>query len=252
MRQQRSRPRRGAACRAALLSVLAVAAAALTWRLRPTTSITSGSADTAIVIGCAWLAWALAGYLAVAVAATALSHLVGAGGTVAHALSRVAPSGLRRVIDAAVTLGTAAAVIGSSSTVAAAAPPIAHVASSQLPDNPAPGSALDWPGLSKPTPTHSPRPPTHPHRHHPDLGLVGGGHVAAPPRSAAGVVVVQPGDTLWSIAARHLGPNASGAAITAAWHAWYAANRAVIGANPSLIQPGQRLHPPPGHATTER
>jgi len=49
---------------------------------------------------------------------------------------------------------------------------------------------------------------------------------------------------LWSIAARHLAPGASDAQVDAAWRAWYAANRPVIGADPDLILPGQLLHAP--------
>jgi nucleoid-associated protein YgaU len=128
---------------------------------------------------------------------------------------------LRRLVDAAVTLGTTAVMISSTANAPAVATPLAHITSSRLPDNATSGSALDWPGLSP--------------EHH-----------ASPPAEPAGDVVVQPGDTLWSIAARRLGPNASGSAITASWHAWYAANRSVIGSNPSLIHPGQRLTPPAG------
>jgi hypothetical protein len=61
--------------------------------------------------------------------------------------------------------------------------------------------------------------------------------------SHEGVVVLR-GDTLWSIAARHLGPGATAAEITAEWHRWLAANRDVIGADPNLILPGQELLPP--------
>lgn len=57
-------------------------------------------------------------------------------------------------------------------------------------------------------------------------------------------VVVQPGDTLWSIAAADLPPGASAALVTAHWHTVYAANRAVIGSDPDLIEPGQHLHLP--------
>lgn len=231
----RQRPTTGSACRAIALTALAIAAAGLTWRLRPPTGYTSGSPDAAVVLGCAWLAWALAGYLAVAVAATATAHLFGARGSVGRVVSCVAPRGLRRLVNAAVTLGTTAAVISSTANAPAVAAPLAHVASNRLPDNTTSGSgsALDWPGLSAESP----------HRHHPNVGVVNGGH-ATPPKEPAGDIVVEPGDTLWSIAARRLGPNASGSAITAAWHAWYAANRSVIGSNPSLIQPGQRLTPP--------
>jgi len=52
---------------------------------------------------------------------------------------------------------------------------------------------------------------------------------------------VRPGDSLWSIAASHIGPGATDAQIAAAWPRFYAANRAVVGPDPNLIYPGQRL-----------
>jgi hypothetical protein len=58
-------------------------------------------------------------------------------------------------------------------------------------------------------------------------------------------VVVRAGDSLWSIAARELGPSATNEAIAARWHDWYAANRHVIGNDPDLILPGQVLRTPP-------
>ncbi|MEV5965804.1 LysM peptidoglycan-binding domain-containing protein [Kribbella sp. NPDC051952] len=60
----------------------------------------------------------------------------------------------------------------------------------------------------------------------------------------AGRVVVKAGDSLWSLAARELGPGASAAAVAARWPEWYAANRQVIGPDPDLILPGQVLHIP--------
>jgi nucleoid-associated protein YgaU len=57
-------------------------------------------------------------------------------------------------------------------------------------------------------------------------------------------VVVKPGDTLWSIAANELGPNATAEAVAARWPAWYDANRQRIGADPDLILPGQVLRIP--------
>jgi hypothetical protein len=61
----------------------------------------------------------------------------------------------------------------------------------------------------------------------------------AAPRAVAerDEVVVRRGDTLWGIAERHGGDPRE-------WPRWYAANRAVIGADPHLILPGQRLVPP--------
>lgn len=63
-------------------------------------------------------------------------------------------------------------------------------------------------------------------------------------RSVVDAVTVRRGDTLWSIAARHLGTGATDAQIASEWPRWYAANRAVIGEDPGLIQPGQQLVAP--------
>lgn len=64
------------------------------------------------------------------------------------------------------------------------------------------------------------------------------------PADARSVVVVQPGDCLWSIAAQHLGGDPADAQIAEAWPLWYDANRAVIGPDPNLLQPGQVLAVP--------
>jgi len=63
---------------------------------------------------------------------------------------------------------------------------------------------------------------------------------AAPISSPTDTAVeVAPGDTLWDIAARRLGAGAS-------WPAIYALNRDVIGPDPGVITPGQRLVLPSG------
>lgn len=56
--------------------------------------------------------------------------------------------------------------------------------------------------------------------------------------------LVRPGDSLWSISAGTLGPDATDAQIAAEWPRWYAANRGVIGPDPHLIHPGQELVAP--------
>ncbi len=61
--------------------------------------------------------------------------------------------------------------------------------------------------------------------------------------AGSGVVVLR-GDSLWSIAARHLGADATDIQIDTAWRAWYATNRDVVGPDPDLILPGQILTPP--------
>lgn len=60
----------------------------------------------------------------------------------------------------------------------------------------------------------------------------------------SGAVVVHRGDTLWSIAAAHLGPHADAQTIAAEWPRWYAANRHVIGDDPDLLEVGTSLQTP--------
>jgi hypothetical protein len=67
------------------------------------------------------------------------------------------------------------------------------------------------------------------------------------PSRAPADVVVRPGDTLWDLAADDLGPAADDAAIDARWREIYAHNRGVIGPDPDLIQPAQRLRLPAHH-----
>lgn len=74
-----------------------------------------------------------------------------------------------------------------------------------------------------------------------------------PAERIASGVIVRPGDSLWSIAERVLGADGSSdpAAVDACWREWYRANRALIGADPDLILPGQHLKPPAGWPTPQ-
>lgn len=58
-------------------------------------------------------------------------------------------------------------------------------------------------------------------------------------------VQVRPGDSLWAIASRALGPDASTADVASYWHRVHALNAAVIGDDPDLLRPGQQLRLPP-------
>lgn len=58
------------------------------------------------------------------------------------------------------------------------------------------------------------------------------------------LVTVRRGDTLWDLAARHLGPQATDAEIAAEWPRWYAANREAVGDDPDLLLPGRQLQAP--------
>lgn len=76
------------------------------------------------------------------------------------------------------------------------------------------------------------------------------GHGAHFPRhratsDASTSVRVRPGDSLWLLAARALGPSASDADVASYARRIHAANVAVIGADPDLLHPDQHLHLPP-------
>ncbi|KRF40551.1 LysM domain-containing protein [Terrabacter sp. Soil810] len=99
---------------------------------------------------------------------------------------------------------------------------------------PAPPSALTGPGYvpTRPAPVHDA-----------DRSRL----LAPAPRpvaSAHDLVTVRRGDSLWAIAARHLGPGASDAQVAHEWPRWYAANRDVVGEDPDLLVPGLQLRPP--------
>jgi hypothetical protein len=74
----------------------------------------------------------------------------------------------------------------------------------------------------------------------PDRAVAAPGPRRSPPRW----ITVRVGDSLWSIAAQDLSPDATAAEITERWHAIYAADRDVVGPDPDLLEPGQRLHLP--------
>jgi LysM repeat protein len=57
-------------------------------------------------------------------------------------------------------------------------------------------------------------------------------------------IVVNPGDSLWSISSASLGPAATNAQIAAEWPRWYEANAATIGSDPQLIRAGITLVAP--------
>jgi LysM repeat protein len=83
-------------------------------------------------------------------------------------------------------------------------------------------------------------------------GTAGSGAAGSEGASHLAGVVVHRGDTLWDIAARHLGPDANNAQVAAEWPRWHAANRSTIGPDPNLILPGQRLRMPDQQSPTDQ
>ena len=132
--------------------------------------------------------------------------------------------------------------------------PTAGVAGPQAPAPPGPAPAVRAPVPASPTtpassttpatpalPAPAAAPPSGPVADPPSPARTG---PAAPGGAGATAVVVQPGDSLWTVTARALGPSATPRAVAAAWPAWWEANREVLGPDPGLIHPGDRLVPP--------
>lgn len=63
------------------------------------------------------------------------------------------------------------------------------------------------------------------------------------PGGRATAVTVRRGDCLWAIARRHLA-HPTPIRVATDWPRWWRTNRGVIGPDPELVLPGQRLRPP--------
>ncbi|MEJ5866140.1 LysM domain-containing protein [Pseudokineococcus sp. 5B2Z-1] len=246
------------------------------WPLAPATTaqdlLVAAATGAAGALATAW------GLAAGAVATARLAPGAGAADAVAGAASRLLPAVLRGALvaalgagpllaagpasaaPAAVTPAAVAPALVAPALVAAAPLDVAPVAAPLVAAGPATTSALDGTttavtatsGASSAGADGAPdvtwRPAAPPRPVAPHVEASGGLLVPSPRESAtadeAGAVVVVRGDTLWDIARRHLPPGADDAEVAAAWPAWYATNRAVVGDDPDRLLPGQRLVPP--------
>lgn len=194
----------------------------------------------------------LSTWLGLGVALSALSALPGALGDLCRELAeRVAPAAVRKVV--ALILGTAlSAALVPGTAVAGVThnsyrPPVVTAAQQVTDLLRGPAAAApdaSFRSMMDPAPrtrSTDPAPPPTWSMERPDSPRV--------TSVAQSRLVVHRGDSLWSIAARRLGPEAQAADIDTEWHRWLAANRDVIGPDPDLILPGQLLRPPPsaGH-----
>ena len=201
-----------------------------------------GEALTAVV-ACAALA--VLAVLALGVLLELLAQLPGAVGRAARRVgARVTPRLVRRAVG--VALGVAV-VAGVAPGAAAASPPVMVLAPAPPPE---PRFApLPDPGWAPPHTSSTgsgagwvPHSPVV--RAQPDVRVLSPAPRVGPSGEAPLEVVVRRGDSLWGIAARHLGPDATDAEIARAWPAWFEANRDVVGDDPDLLRPGQRLQAP--------
>jgi LysM repeat protein len=230
----------------AMLFVGAVAGLGLTLRWA-TAGFLAGasSADFASLVSllAAAVAWSAYGWLCLAVTATMLERAPGVLGRYAAAFA------------SRVTSGTSRTLLRSALGVAAVAPltvGVAHAA----PAEPAHTIQAHWAPVEPASRVHfatdptrqlpaPDRPTTERRLAVPDRPTVG-----APTRYTPVRHVVRSGDSLWSIAAAELGPDAGDTAIASRWPQWYAANAAAVGADPDLIRPGQTLRAPANHTST--
>ncbi len=205
-----------------------------------------GSAALAAWIGLGWVS--TAAFLEVA---STLPGSVGRG--CAAIAARTSPMLVRRIVQAVIGVSVLAGPLTAGSAFAAG--PSTTTSTSTQVDRPVSGVAPRLaetsqapPTLDRPaTPFVASPPPAAKRTPTGAVALVAGvAHRDAVDPGDRGVngYVVHRGDTLWDIAARHLGPHASAVDISRAWPAWYDANRATIGPDPSVISPGELLVPP--------
>ncbi len=264
------------ASRVAVTGLVVVAAAAALRALGPSRGDLAAMADPASWASSAGVdgalaqaaglgAWACLLWLTVGLGLVVAARAPGIAGRVADRVAAaLLPAAIRRVLEAALGVALVAGSVGGPAVAAAAQSPsrsavpvptaagvgplerpVAAVPSAATTGS-APGSATTPAAtpVPYPTPTPSPSPTTivvPPLETPVDL--------TAAPTAPAPVVVVAPGDCLWDIAADYLGDSPTDADVDRSWRRWYAANRDVVGAEPDLIHPGQRLVPPPDAGT---
>jgi hypothetical protein len=250
----------------ALACSIALAAAGLRWAVGPPIATVQALVDRpavefdVLVSNAAGLAaWPGLGWLCLAASLELAGAAPGWCGRGSSAVARrVSPPLVRRVAQALIGLSVLAGPISTGSAVGAvpggpsatAAATSIAAATSTAPAStpldrpstaaPPPGASID---LDRPvTPFLPAAPPPAPKLTPvgPALLMSGAPHRSLPDDA----YVVRRGDALWDIAARRLGPDATQADVAREWPRWYAANRTVIGADPNLIRPGERLQPP--------
>ncbi|WEV79632.1 hypothetical protein O9K63_07565 [Janibacter cremeus] len=276
MAMTRSRTALGLACLPGGLVVTAALGQSAV-RLLESTSSRAGDPAAAVTGLAATGAALIAGWLSLCLALTLAAGLPGAVGDAARGLrDRVTPALVQRW--AAVALGASVGATIAPGTAVAAVRTSEEPASSALPDpafapTPDPAfaptpdpvlAATPDPGRQRTTATPAPGwlattggpttpvtrsvadpgwvPSRPPRRHRTDPQLLTGRQRAGAEQHT---VVVRRGDSLWSVAAAHLGPAATDVEIAREWPRWHEANHALIGDDPHVLLPGTQLTPPP-------
>ena len=213
------------------------------------------SIDEVLVAALAWTGALLTGWLVLTSLVAVVAAAPGMVGAVFERLERsLTPHFLCRVLS--LTLGA------SIGTVALPAPAAVAVGTGTADADgwqhalpaPSPGYSVSAQAVSSVpkgdddgSPPAAPRPGWLPDPPTPAISPHHARLLAPAPRPTSttnDTLTVRRGDTLWSIAAAHLGPGATDAEIAAEWPRWYRANRAVIGDDPDVIEAGQQLQAP--------
>jgi hypothetical protein len=213
--------------------------------------------DQAGLMAAGLLGWLVLLWLAAGLILTTMAAAPGAVGRAAEAVAcRLVPASVRRitagVLGLSLTASVAACSEGSPTASLGSGLPVGSGRSAAPLPAAAAGSEVDWPlgipidagrsgagvvgpaGQGAGADGNGARPAGSARQTQPSTG----------PRQRAGAVVVAAGECLWVIAARQLPAGASPADVAAETQRWYAANAAVIGANPDLLRPGQVLAAP--------
>lgn len=198
-----------------------------------------------VALAAALGAWVVLGWLVAGTTATLVTAALAGLGSPAHArAAALTPAAGRRLAGALLGLTLAAAPLAAALPVGAVER-AAVVSADHTGRLSVGGLDLDRPAATAPG-GWSPDRPAATHRR--TAGSEAAVRlVATTPHAEHRVldeVVVRRGDSLWDIAARHLGDGADAAEVAAEWPRWYAANRHLVGADPDLLRPGQRLVPP--------
>lgn len=245
----RTSPRRGPALLVVLMAATLVLVAPSPATALPALLRSSTDPTSPLLTAVGLCAWACACWLLLCTALTAAGRLLpGVGGRTARVLStRCAPRAVRRLAQLAVGVTVATAVLGGTGAASAdglrAASGGARLTVSDTTPVPAPQLAppmdLDWPAAPTTVAGAAARSaPTSPAASRSEARLP---TRAAPVRRTGAEVVVRPGDCLWDLARASLGAAASDRQVAAAWPSWWSANRALIGDDPDLLQPGMHL-----------
>lgn len=234
--------------------------------------------DDALLASTAALALALLAWLSIGMLLETLARVPGqVGRSAARASAAVSPlvvrraaavvigAGLSAALSPGVSLASTTASLAASIRVSAAPTPgtphtslapsatggTTDAGAGRLPD---PGFApLPDPGFAPTATPETGPPPSQPFvaerpvvRAQPDVQILAPSDRREGQWGPTREAVVHRGDSLWSIAARHLGREPSDAEIAREWPRWFAVNRSVIGPDPDLLLPGQVLIAPEG------